>query len=125
MAPDSLPEDVTQSALGILGAAAQHPTRLSDLLAAARREADAVEDADLLQDVVWASTLWLFMEGSASTGDDPANHSNRGDLGSLLATLTVAVDETPLADQRYQGPDLTVAQPVMLDILDKEEATAR
>jgi tetratricopeptide (TPR) repeat protein len=127
VAPDSLPEDVTRSALAVLGAAVQEPIRLSGLITAARRDADAVEDAALLQDVIWASALWLFVEGSASTvgGDDETTHPARGDLGSLLARLTVVVDDKNLADERYQGPDLTVAQSVMLDILDKEEAAAQ
>lgn len=122
VAPDSLPDDVTRSALSVLSIAMAKPTALSELLADARRRAEDVEDLDMLQDVIWAATLWLFVDGNTSVPEAEIHRPARGDLGSMLTALTVAVGDDALADERYQGPDLTVAQSVMLDIIDKGEA---
>ena len=122
VAPHSLPTDVTQAAISVFSAAMTEPTRLSELLAAARRRADDVEDPDMLQDVIWASTLWLFVDGNDSAPEREIHQSGRGGLGSILTSLTVARGDDVLADVRYQGPDLTVAQSVMLDAIDKGES---
>lgn len=120
-APESIPHDIAQRAAEVLAAAAEQPTRLSELLAVARADDAGVEDPDRLQDVLWGASLWLFASGGGpGLEDQPAT----GDLAGALAALTVSVDEQALTDDRYLGPDLTLARSVALDLIDMEALRA-
>ncbi|MGV9821172.1 hypothetical protein [Nocardia xishanensis] len=113
---DFLATDIAHCAASVLNIAADKPTRLSQLLTAARERAGEVSDPILLLDVLWASALWLYVsdDGHTSTEVKPANI----DLATALAALTAVSDATTLTDDRYRGPDLTLGRPAALESAD-------
>jgi hypothetical protein len=114
---DSIPDDIAACVSDILGVAAQRPTRLSELLAAARDRAGEVEDPRRLLDVVWGAALYVFVAGANAPADD---RPRRADLAAAVAALVAADDGVTLSDERFVGPDLTLATSVALDRIDLE-----
>ncbi|QNJ89980.1 hypothetical protein HZU40_00540 (plasmid) [Mycolicibacterium fluoranthenivorans] len=112
---DSIPDDVARCAAEVLAVASEHPTRVSELLALARDRADEVADDERLLDVLWGAALWVFVTGEDRADDDrPASV----DLAAAVGALIAVRDERLLDDDRYRGPDLTLARAVALDALD-------
>jgi tetratricopeptide (TPR) repeat protein len=118
---ESIPDDIARCAADVLSIANQQPTRVSQLLADARRRASEVDDPNRLCDVLWGAALWVFVAGEERAHDD---HPGSADLAAAVAALTAVADEQTLDDDRYQGPDLTLARPVALDALDLEAVRA-
>lgn len=115
---DSIPADVAACAADVLGLAAQRPTRVSELLHVGRDRAGEVSDQTRLLDVLWGAALWVFVTGDHSTDEHPQSPG----LVTAIRALTAADDGHTLDDERYQGPDLTVARSVALDVMDLEAA---
>lgn len=114
---DSIPTDVAACAAEVLGLAAERPTRVSELLRAGRGRAGEVSDQLRLLDVLWGAALWMFVAGDDHPTDE---HSHSPGLVAAIRALTAADDGQTLDDERYQGPDLTVARSVALDVMDLE-----
>jgi hypothetical protein len=112
---DSIPDDIAECASDILTAATERPTRLSELLAAARTRADEVADPRRLLDVVWGAALYVFVADADATPDD---RPRRADLANAVNALVAADDGATLTDGRFVGPDLIVATSAALDQLD-------
>lgn len=116
---DSIPADVARCAADVLSIAAGQPARLSQLFGAARARDDEVENGERLLDIVWGAALWVFVAGEDRAADD---RPTSDDLASAVAGLTVVRDQERLHDDRFQGPDLTLARAVMLDALEVADA---
>jgi tetratricopeptide (TPR) repeat protein len=112
---DSIPYDVARCAADVLTAASEHPTRVSELLALARDRAADVADQHRLLDVLWGAALWVFVAGEDRSDDE---RPTSADLAAAVSALTAVYDEQLLDDERYRGPDLTLARSVALDALD-------
>jgi hypothetical protein len=92
---------------------ASHPSPLTH--SGAARAADEVADDERLLDVLWGAALWVFVTGEDRADDDrPASV----DLAAAVNALIAVRDERLLDDERYRGPDLTLARAVALDALD-------
>jgi hypothetical protein len=114
---DSIPADVAACAAEVLGLAAQRPTRVSELLHLGRGRAGEVSDQTRLLDVLWGAALWVFVAGDDHSTDE---HHHSPGLVNAIRALTAADDGQTVDDERYQGPDLIVARPVALDVMDLE-----
>ncbi|QUQ72524.1 membrane protein [Kutzneria sp. CA-103260] len=115
---DSIPDDIASCAAEILAAAAERPTQLSELLAAARTRSGDVADSLRLLDIMWGAALYVFVAGGESGADE---RPHRADLAAAVTAL-VAVDRgAVLVDERFDGPDLLLATPAALDQLDADE----
>jgi hypothetical protein len=114
---DSIPEDVARCAAGVLSVASERPTRVSQLLALGRARADEVTDQHRLLDVLWGAALWVFVAGEDRAHEDQPGSA---DLAAAVSMLTAVADDQTLHDDRYRGPDLTLARSVALDALDLE-----
>lgn len=112
---DSIPDDVAACASDILTEATRRPTRLSELLAAARDRAGEVADPLRLLDVVWGAALYVYVADAEAPADD---RPRRADLAAAVAALVAVDDDMPLCDERFVGPDLMLATPVMFDRMD-------
>ncbi|WP_062899492.1 hypothetical protein [Mycobacterium avium] len=117
---DSIPDDVAQCAAGVLAVARDQPTRVSKLLALARERADEVAEPDRLLDVLWGAALWVFVTGEERADDE---RPTSADLAAAVGALRAVHDEHLLDDERYRGPDLTLARSVALDALDVTAAS--
>jgi tetratricopeptide (TPR) repeat protein len=113
---DSIPTDIAACAADILAGAAQRPTRLSELVSRARTRAAEVSDAARLLDVLWGAALWVFVAGADETTPEERPHS--ADLAAAAAALTAVDTGELLVDERFIGPDLTLATSVALDAID-------
>ncbi|MDT5000919.1 MAG: hypothetical protein QOK12_3024 [Mycobacterium sp.] len=112
---DSIPQDIARCAADVLSVAAERPARVSELLGLARSRAGEVDDPHRLLDVLWGAALWVFVAGEdRGRDDDPGS----ADLAAAVATLVAVADDHVLADDRYQGPDLTLARSAALDAVD-------
>ncbi|MDT7761757.1 MAG: hypothetical protein QOC63_1177, partial [Mycobacterium sp.] len=81
----------------------------------ARSRAGEVDDPHRLLDVLWGAALWVFVAGEdRGRDDDPGS----ADLAAAVAALVAVADDHVLADDRYQGPDLTLARSAALDAVD-------
>ncbi|MGH3636500.1 MAG: hypothetical protein ACRDTS_20910 [Mycobacterium sp.] len=114
---DSIPADVAACAADVLGLAGQRPTRVSELLQVGRARAAEVSDQTRLLDVLWGAALWVFVAGDDRSTDE---HPHSPGLVTAIRALTAADDGQSLHDERYEGPDLTVARSVALDVIDRE-----
>ncbi|OPX05559.1 lipopolysaccharide assembly protein LapB [Mycobacterium sp. AT1] len=112
---DSIPQDIARCAADVLSVAGERPTRVSELLGVARSRAGEVEDPDRLLDVLWGAALWVFVAGEDRAHDDEPGSA---DLAAAVSTLVAVADDHVLADDRYRGPDLTLARSAALDALD-------
>jgi hypothetical protein len=112
---DSIPDDVARCAAEVLAVASEHPARVSELLALARDRADEVAEGERLLDVLWGAALWVFVTGEDRADED---RPSSADLAAAVGTLVAVRDEQLLDDDRYCGPDLTLARAVALDALD-------
>jgi tetratricopeptide (TPR) repeat protein len=112
---DSIPDDIARCAAEVLAVASEHPTRVSELLALARNRADEVADDERLLDVLWGAALWVFVTGEDRADDD---RPSSADLAAAVGALIAVRDEQLLDDDRYRGPDLTLARAVALDALE-------
>lgn len=117
---DSIPDDVARCAADVLSVAAEQPTRISELLEMARERGDEVTDRERLLDVLWGAALWVFVAGEDRADDD---RPTSADLASAVGALVALRDDEQLHDERFQGPDLTLARAVVFDAL--EVAAAR
>lgn len=68
-------------------------------------------------DVLWGAALWVFVAGEDRAHDDEPGSA---DLAAAVATLVAVADEHVLTDDRYRGPDLTLARSAALDAVDLE-----
>jgi hypothetical protein len=112
---DSIPDDIAACASDILAAATDRPTRLSELITAARARANEVDDPRRLLDVVWGAALYVFVAEADAPPDD---RPRRADLAAAVSALVAVDDGALLADERFVGPDLTLATPVAFDQID-------
>ncbi|MDV3136370.1 hypothetical protein [Mycobacterium sp. 29Ha] len=112
---DSIAPAIARCAADVLSVAAERPTRLSELLGAARLRAGEVEDPHRLLDVLWGAALWVFVAGENRARDDQPGSA---DLAEAVATLVAVADDQVLTDDRYRGPDLTLARSAALDAVD-------
>ncbi|PEG33444.1 hypothetical protein CQY20_30710 [Mycolicibacterium agri] len=112
---DSIAPAIARCAADVLSVAAERPTRLSELLGAARLRAGEVEDPHRLLDVLWGAALWVFVAGEDRARDDQPGSA---DLAEAVATLVAVADDQVLTDDRYRGPDLTLARSAALDAVD-------
>lgn len=112
---DSIPDDVARCAAEVLAVASEHPIRVSELLTLARGRADEVADHDRLLDVLWGAALWVFVTGDERADDE---RPTSADLAAAVGALSAVRDERLLNDERYRGPDLTLARSVALDAID-------
>jgi hypothetical protein len=78
-----------------------------------------VADPRRLLDVVWGAALYVFV---ADTDALPDDRPRRADLAAAVAALVAVHDGIPLADERYVGPDLMLATPVIFDRIDLDES---
>jgi hypothetical protein len=111
----SIPDDVATCAASILATATLRPTRLSELLAAARSQGGQLSDPLRLLDVLWGAALYVFVAGGDAGSED---RPHREDLAAAVSALVAVDDGTALTDERFAGPDLLLATPVALDQLD-------
>jgi tetratricopeptide (TPR) repeat protein len=114
---DSIPDDVAACASDILAVATDRPARLSELLSAARARKSEVDDPRRLLDVVWGAALYVFVADAEAGADD---RPRRADLAAAVAALVAVDDGVSLRDGRFVGPDLMLATPAALDLLDLE-----
>lgn len=112
---DSIPEDVAAVLAGVLAGAREAPRRLSELLDAARARIGDVEDETLLVDILWGAALWAFVSGGAGAADE---QPGRADLAAAVGALSAIDGGQALSDERFTGPDLTLATAVLLDLMD-------
>jgi hypothetical protein len=118
---DSIPDDIAACASDILAVARYRPTRVSELIAAARaRAADVAEPVRLL-DVVWGAALWVFVAGADATPDE---RPRSADLAAAVSVLVAVDDSAELVDDRFVGPDLLLATSVALDLADLDASGA-
>ena len=111
--PDFIATDIARCAASVLSIAAERPTRVSELLAAARDRTSEVSDPARLLDVLWVSALWLYVSDDGHTSTKEKRPT--ADLAAALASLTVSPDSTAVVDERYNGPDLTLGRPAALE----------
>ncbi len=116
---DSIPDDIAACASDILREATRRPVRLSELIAAARARAGDVADPRRLLDVVWGAALYVFVADADALPDD---RPRRADLAAAVSALVAVNDGMPLADERFAGPDLMLATPVIFDRIDLDES---
>jgi hypothetical protein len=114
---DSIPDDVAACASDILGVATDRPARLSELLSVARARESEVDNPRRLLDVVWGAALYVFVADAEAGADD---RPRRADLAAAVAALVAVDDGVSLRDSRFVGPDLMLATPAALDLLDLE-----
>lgn len=117
----SIPEDISAVVSDLLGAVAVTPTRMSELLTAARSRAAEVQDVRRLLDVMWGASLWAYVSGA---GAAPEELPRSADLAAVLAQLVAVDDGAVLVDDRFAGPDLLVATGAALDRIDHDESGA-